>query len=128
MNIDRQDLEIENLTEVLYQLQQEILAIKNDVEKLKLTSLIEKMHLFIEKTEDQLNNVKHDMEIQKQDITQLKQAIPSARQQRRPSEYRQLKSMLQSVKQTEQVPPHSKLSKKLQPATVKVTGIKTKHN
>lgn len=125
MDLDKQALEIENLTEVLQQLQKEVLTLKNDVEKLKLTSLIEKMHQFIEKTDDQLKNIKHNMEEQRKEILQLKQASNPAGQKRRPSDYRRLQNMLQNVNQKNPLPNQRRLSNKVQPATVQVTGIQT---
>ncbi|GAE92689.1 hypothetical protein JCM21714_1700 [Gracilibacillus boraciitolerans JCM 21714] len=123
MREEKSELDIDNLTGIVSELQQEVQLIKNEVGKLRLNTLIEKLHVFIENSEEQFKNMKQDIYTQKQDIEQLKQSLPK-NLSRRPSEFRQLQKMLQSVKQNETI---RNPTNKFTPTKVEITSIKSKY-
>ncbi|WP_058307188.1 hypothetical protein [Gracilibacillus massiliensis] len=124
MSEEQQELDINHLTEVVSDLQQEIRLIKNEIEKLKLTTLIDKLHLFIENTEEQFENLNTDIDRQKQELQQLKQSLTKSTP-RRPSEYRQLQNMLQSARQTETITNSKNATNNMLPTRVEITSIQS---
>ncbi|SHN07203.1 hypothetical protein [Gracilibacillus kekensis] len=122
MSEENHELDMNNLLEVVSELQQEVRLIKDEIEKLKMKTLIDKLHVFIENTEEQFGNIKKDIDTQKQDIEQIKQS-QTKNVSRRPSEYRQLQKMLQSAQQTEATINSMNSTNKLPPAKVEITSI-----
>ncbi|MGN8645704.1 hypothetical protein ACTNEO_08530 [Gracilibacillus sp. HCP3S3_G5_1] len=93
MNTDNDQLDIDNLSEVLTELQNEMQSVKGDVEKLRLAKLIDKLELW----RNELNHLKQDVHQLQQDIAQVKGPIKTKKTHYKQSEYSKLQKMLRSI-------------------------------
>ncbi|WP_208592355.1 hypothetical protein [Gracilibacillus suaedae] len=93
MNEKNDQLDIESLSEVLVELQQEVQSIKGDVEKLRIAKLIDRLELFI----NEMNGVKQNVDQLQKGLTEMRKPATSKKTNYQSSEYSKLQRMLQSV-------------------------------
>ncbi len=122
MSEEKQERDLNDLTEGVSELQKEVRLIKNGIKEIGLRTLIDKLQLFIENTEEQFEDVKQNISNQQQEIEKLKQSIPR-KTSRSPSEYQQLHNMLQAAKQSDSNLNPRNRSNTFPPAKVEITSI-----
>ncbi len=121
MNENNDQLDIENLSEVLTELQQEVQSIKGDVEKLRIAKLIDKLELFI----NEMHGVKQDMHQLQQGLAQMKRPATSKKNYNQPSEFSKLQKMLQSVQKDSTASIQNNTNRKWNNPTTEITAIHT---
>lgn len=101
---ERQDqklfTKIQTINDSLNHLKQDVTFIKDEVEEMRVTELLEKINLVVNKTDDNLTRVKNQIDTQKEELLQSKE---HKKPTPRTSEYRRLQNMLQSFNNANRV-------------------------
>ncbi|MGP4041670.1 hypothetical protein ACTWP4_17450 [Gracilibacillus sp. D59] len=121
MNKKNDHLNIQNLSEMLVELQNEVQSIKGDEEKLRFANLIDKLELFISEMNDVTQDVHH---LQKR-FAQMKRPVTSLKAHYQPSEYSKLQRMFQSVQKDSSASMQNNTNRKWTNPTTEITDVHT---